>query len=187
MRMNRTLAALAMACVVALTGCSDRMERSGSSSAENVNATDVMFLQDMLASYQQTDRMSRMAESHGASPDVRRLSRRLELSHGYETRSMTACLKAWGHSGMTQMPMKPGTQADDGMMSGQRMTTLFRLRGLDFDRRFLVMMMAHHEGALATAHDELDDGINPRARSLAQGMMREHGAELETMERMTSR
>jgi uncharacterized protein (DUF305 family) len=42
-------------------------------------------------------------------------------------------------------------------------------------------MIAHHEGAIDMAQDVLKDGVNPEARSLAQGIIDGQTAEITTL------
>jgi uncharacterized protein (DUF305 family) len=45
-------------------------------------------------------------------------------------------------------------------------------------------MIAHHEGAVDMAKGELDEGINPDALALAQLIIDEQSAEIQTMEKL---
>ena len=47
------------------------------------------------------------------------------------------------------------------------MTTLTDATGAAFDKQFLTMMIAHHEGAITMADEETAQGSNPDAKTLA--------------------
>ena len=48
-----------------------------------------------------------------------------------------------------------------GMMTDDEMESLADLRGDEFDRTWLEMMTEHHQGAIAMAKTEIDEGANP--------------------------
>lgn len=64
------------------------------------------------------------------------------------------------------------------------MAELAGLSGREFDQRFLELMIAHHEGAVTMAEDELADGQNPQARELAQKIIDDQQAEITEMEQL---
>jgi len=49
---------------------------------------------------------------------------------------------------------------------------------------WLEMMVAHHEGAVTMAQDQLDAGQNGEATSLAEKIAADQKREIETMERL---
>jgi uncharacterized protein (DUF305 family) len=72
------------------------------------------------------------------------------------------------------------------MMTDAQMQQLRQARGADFDRMFLQMMTAHHEGAVEMARTELAGGRNPEAKALAQKIIDEQQAEITTMANLLS-
>jgi len=112
---------------------------------------DVEFMQGMIAHHAQAIVMSRMAESHGANPQVMKLSNKIDQSQVPEIRIMQSWLtrnkqyapdtSSWHH--MT-MP---------GMLTGAQLNELDAARGVDFDRAYLRLMIQHHAGALKMVDD----------------------------------
>lgn len=101
---------------------------------------------------------------------------------------MTSWLEAWkedttppedmtGHGGMDM----------NGLSQEEAMGQLNGLPGAEFNRRFLELMIAHHEGAVTMARDELRDGQNPQARELAQKIIDDQQAEIVKMRGMLQR
>jgi uncharacterized protein (DUF305 family) len=113
--------------------------------------TDVEFMQGMIAHHAQAIVMSRMAESHGANPQVLKLSNKIDQSQVPEIRIMQAWLQrnnqfapdtsSWHHVMMS------------GMLTTAQLNELDAARGIDFDRAYLRLMIQHHAGALKMVDD----------------------------------
>jgi uncharacterized protein (DUF305 family) len=112
---------------------------------------DVEFMQGMIAHHAQAIVMSRMAESHGANPQVLKLSNKIDQSQVPEIRIMQAWLQrnnqfapdtaSWHHVMMS------------GMLTTAQLNELDAARGIDFDRAYLRLMIQHHAGALKMVDD----------------------------------
>ncbi|WP_329016297.1 DUF305 domain-containing protein [Micromonospora rifamycinica] len=74
-----------------------------------------------------------------------------------------------------------------GMMSDADMTRLAAASGRDFDRRFLTMMIAHHEGAITMAQTEAAQGANSDAKALAERISTTQQTEIDTMKSILAR
>src|SRR5213592_2637148 len=107
---------------------------------------DVEFMQGMIAHHSQAIVMSRMAESHGANPQVLKLSNKIDQSQVPEIRIMQGWLQrnnqfapdtsSWHHTTMA------------GMLTAAQLRELDAASGVDFDRAYLHLMIQHHAGAL---------------------------------------
>lgn len=112
---------------------------------------DVEFMQGMIAHHAQAIVMSRMAESHGANPQVLKLSNKIDQSQVPEIRIMQAWLtrnhqfapdtSSWHHVLMS------------GMLTTAQLEELDAAKGVDFDRAYLRLMIQHHVGALKMVND----------------------------------
>ena len=112
---------------------------------------DVEFMQGMIAHHAQAIVMSRMAEKHGASPQVLKLSTKIDQSQVPEINIMQQWLRryeqfapdtaSWHHMRM------------DGMLTDAQLAQLDAAKGVDFDRAFLTLMIQHHAGALKMVDD----------------------------------
>jgi uncharacterized protein (DUF305 family) len=71
-----------------------------------------------------------------------------------------------------------------GMMSDADMGQLGQAKGADFDKRFLTLMIAHHEGAVAMSAVEPRDGRDAEAKALAQKITDAQRAEIAQMRGM---
>ncbi|MFG3578765.1 DUF305 domain-containing protein [Micromonospora chersina] len=59
--------------------------------------------------------------------------------------------------------------------------------GTDFDRQFLTMMIAHHEGAITMAKEEIARGAHPDATALARQIVTTQQGEIDAMRKMLDR
>jgi uncharacterized protein (DUF305 family) len=67
------------------------------------------------------------------------------------------------------------------MMTEAEMMDLEAASGSAFDQMFLEMMIAHHEGAIEMAQQELADGEYKAAKDLAQQIIAAQTAEIAQM------
>ena len=118
---------------------------------------DVEFMQGMIAHHAQAIVMSRMAESHGANPQVLKLSNKIDQSQVPEIRIMQGWLQrnhqyvpdtsSWHHVMMS------------GMLTSEQLKELDAAKGVDFDRAYLQMMIQHHAGALRMVDDLFNSSL----------------------------
>jgi uncharacterized protein (DUF305 family) len=118
---------------------------------------DVEFMQGMIAHHSQAIVMSRMAESHGANPQVLKLSNKIDQSQVAEIRIMQAWLTR-------NKQFAPDTSSWHNMMMSGMLTTaqlkeLDAAKGIDFDRAYLHLMIQHHAGALKMVDDLFNSSL----------------------------
>lgn len=170
---------------VVLTGCSDdnadtspATDTATTSPVASVTATepvagdhnqaDIRFAEEMIPHHRQAVEMAALVPARSTDPEVIDLAARIQQAQDPEIATMTGWLQAWGvavpeggeHSGMDHGTMP-------GMMTSEQMAQLEAARGPEFDRMWLTMMIAHHEGAVRMAGTELAEGANPDAEALA--------------------
>ena len=125
-------------------------------------AADIHFMAAMIHHHAQAIAMSRMAPSHGASPEVRRLAERIINAQRDEIRTMQQWLADRNQPipeptpGPMMMDMGNGMMHEmlmPGMLTEEQMRQLDAARGPDFDRLFLTGMIQHHRGAVSMVHD----------------------------------
>ncbi len=176
---------------LALAGCGGGGGGGEASSAAAVpaaqispehNEADVRFAQQMIPHHQQAVEMAELAADLAESGEVKDLAEQISAAQQPEIDTMNAMLEKWGAmmSGDGSMGgMDMGGM--NGMMSPQQMTELQNASGAAFDRMFLEMMTAHHEGAVEMARAEQVDGQNPQAIELAKQI---ESTQLQEIERM---
>jgi uncharacterized protein (DUF305 family) len=112
---------------------------------------DVEFMQGMIAHHAQAIVMSRMAESHGANPQVLKLSNKIDQSQVPEILLMQNWLTRNNQFAPDTSSWHDMTMA--GMLTAEQLEELDAARGPDFDRAYLRMMIQHHAGALKMVDD----------------------------------
>ncbi|WP_193312740.1 DUF305 domain-containing protein [Georgenia subflava] len=153
--------------------------------AQAHNDADTMFAQMMIVHHQGAIEMADLAVEKAENEDVRSLAEDISAAQGPEIEQMTSWLQAWGEDIEPMGGMEGhGGMEMDGMSQGEAMAELEGLSGTDFDRRFLELMTAHHQGAVTMAEEELADGENPQALELAQTIIDDQQAEIAQMEQM---
>ncbi|WP_374982735.1 DUF305 domain-containing protein [Streptomyces fradiae] len=161
---------------------------TGTATAARHNAADVTFAQGMIVHHRQAVMMSEMAESHGASDQVKTLAEKIEKEQEPEIETMSGWLRSWGEEvpegagmdGMHHSPM-PGMP---GMMDGRRMDELRGMSGEAFDTMYLDMMIEHHRGAIEMAETEKREGVFDPAKDLADQIITTQSAEITQMEKL---
>lgn len=149
------------------------------------NEADVAFAQNMLMHHQQALGMAELAETTASDPELAELATGIAATLEPENTTMTDWLTAWGepaepaggHAGMS-MP---------GMASEDEMAALAEASGVDFDRMFTQMMIAHHGGALQMCQQVQTEGANGDVEALAATIEQQQSDELETLEGIQDR
>lgn len=184
-------AALTLTAALALTACAPAATSGGhaghgrtpSSTASTANAADAMFAAMMIPHHQQAVEMSDIVLAKSdVAPEVVDLARAIKAAQAPEIEKMRSWLAAWGAD--ESMPMDHGM---DGMMSPSDLATLKDAGGPDASRLFLTQMIAHHEGAVAMAKTEIDEGKNPDAVALARDVVSAQQAEIAQMKQLLGR
>lgn len=128
---------------------------------------DVRFLTHMIPHHAQAILMSRLASTHGASTEIRRLAARIINAQQDEIAIMQQWLAdrqkpipeahthlhppagSGDHSMHAQHLEQMQGHADmPGMLSAAQLAQLDAARGEEFDRLFLTFMIQHHRGAV---------------------------------------
>ncbi|MEP3422831.1 MAG: DUF305 domain-containing protein [Erythrobacter sp.] len=127
---------------------------------------DVRFMQGMIVHHQQAVDMSKLVEDRTNNEEVVTISGRILSSQADEIEFMNAWLAERGeqtvmtgmdgheghnmgeHSGHSLDHSTVDHSTMSGMASPEQMAALAAAQGTEFDRLFLTLMIAHHEGAL---------------------------------------
>ncbi|WP_408897399.1 DUF305 domain-containing protein [Nocardioides sp. R1-1] len=159
------------------------------------NTADVEFATAMIPHHAQAVQMALLAQDRPLAPEVRALVEQVQATQVPEVETMTTWLTDWdqeippttldhvhgghGHEG--------GEMPDDlpdmpGMMSADRIEELESSSDAAFPRLWLTMMIEHHEGAIAMAEEERENGRFPDAVALADDIVQAQTAEIAAME-----
>ncbi|NKZ14224.1 DUF305 domain-containing protein [Mycolicibacterium septicum DSM 44393] len=162
--------------------------------SEAHNDADVMFAQHMIPHHQQAVEMSDvLLAKQGIDARVTDLATQIKGAQAPEIAQMQGWLKQWGNPPMPPMPqqghgdmghgdMGQGSMpAMQGMVSETDMTALRNAQGAEAAKLYLTHMIAHHEGAITMAQDEIKDGQYPAAIEMARTIVKTQQQEIDTM------
>lgn len=165
------------------TTASSESATSTSEVSSQHSEADVMFAQMMLPHHEQAIEMSDIILAKDGIPDdVTQLAEDIKNAQGPEIQQLTEWLDQWGeptepeggHGGHNMSEM-------DGMLSDEELQQLSDAEGTDAARLFLEQMIAHHEGAITMAEDEVADGTYQPAVDLAQTIIDTQQQEIDMM------
>lgn len=162
--------------------------------SEAHNDADVMFAQHMIPHHQQAVEMSDvLLAKQGIDARVSDLATQIKGAQAPEIAQMQGWLTQWGNPPMPPMPqqghgdmghgnMGQGDMpAMQGMVSEADMTALRNAQGAEAAKLYLTHMIAHHEGAITMAQDEIKDGQYPAAVEMARTIVKTQQEEIDTM------
>jgi uncharacterized protein (DUF305 family) len=150
------------------------------------NEADLAYVVGMIEHHRQALEMSSLAPERAANETVRGLASRIADAQGPEIKAMEQWQRqyatqapAHGHSG--EMPHVDHTSMP-GMATPEQLAELKAARGADFDRLFLRLMIAHHEGALKMVTDHAAKGVDVRVGEMADDVAATQAAEIAKMQ-----
>lgn len=186
---NKFLIGVVAAFALASCGGSSNSEPADSSAAVSVefNDDDVMFAQMMIPHHEQAIEMSDIAldPTVMAGDEVKALATEIKGAQDPEIQKMTQFLTDWYQSLTMDDSMDHGDMMS-GMLTEDQLANLSTLRGAEFDREWMLAMIAHHEGAIEMALAVLQDGKNSAVRDLANSIINAQEAEIAEMRKLLS-
>ena len=108
---------------------------------------DVQFMQGMIAHHSQAIYMSKLAEARSSDQRLIRFAAKIDQSQASEIDAMQRWLRE--HNQVAPDTSSYRTITMPGMLTAEELAELGAARGARFDRRFLELMIRHHEGALS--------------------------------------
>lgn len=148
---------------------------------ETPNAADLEFTAMMVPHHRQAVELAAiLAGTPGVDDTSLALAAFIERDQTAEIDQMQDWLDAWSAAGTSHH----GTAAMAGMAgmaTPEQVAALDALEGVDAERRFLELMIAHHEGALEMTEPVLREGRNSFVRSVAKHVASEQQREIEAM------
>jgi uncharacterized protein (DUF305 family) len=152
------------------------------------NATDVMFLQMMLAHHDQGLQMVRLAEDRATGTDVKTLAKAVDATQSDEMALMKKLLGAW--SKPTTVDHAPNAHADHGGLPAtgpEEIEALRTAKGATFEKSFLNLFVAHQHNAVEMANLERDQGANAETKAFADRIRLSRTDQIQQMLGMISR
>lgn len=160
---------------------------AGKADAAGFNEADVAFAQMMIPHHEQALEMARLAEDRASDAEIKEIAGTIEKAQDPEIRTMKGWLKSWDEPASAES--MPGMEhgAGDGMMTDSDMEHLKGVKDAEFDAMFAEMMIEHHNGAIAMARAEQQDGENTDATAMAGDIVKGQSAEVEQLKGILDR
>ncbi|MFJ4860734.1 DUF305 domain-containing protein [Streptomyces sp. NPDC088748] len=165
---------------------------------DSPNAADHAYVSRMIEHHRQALTMSALAPERAAADGVKRLAERITAAQKPEIGAMekwlarypapapapSAGASAGASAGSGGHPQGHDHGAMPGMATEQQLKDLAAAGGADFDRLFLTLMTAHHEGAVKMAGEALAGGNNGAVEEMATEVVATQSAEIHRMRSM---
>lgn len=153
-------------------------------------ASDVAFMQHMIVHHQQALDMAVLVKERTNTEELVDIAGRIEASQADEIAFMKGWLTERGEP--VEDPAMKGHGAHmhhmmAGMASPEAMKALAAAKGVDFDRQFLTLMIAHHEGAVEMVEKLLDEdgtAADPVLYQFVGDIDSEQTGEIERMDKL---
>jgi uncharacterized protein (DUF305 family) len=188
-RLAAPVAALALA-LAGIGGAATAAAGTAQAAKATANATDRAFVREMIPHHQMATDMAKMAEMQAQHAQIRSLAKSIIQTQSAEITRLKTIAKAVG--------VTPASMPANGKMSMQTMDDLatlgvpmsksgmmMKMSALDgakpFDRKFIDMMIPHHQGAIRMARAELAKGKNTELRTIARGIITAQAKEIVQM------
>ena len=146
---------------------------------------DVKFLQGMIIHHQQAILMSSMVDKRTNNETIVDLAKRIDVSQEDEINFMESWLYDRGENKKDiphhNMHMDMGMA---GMATPKQLEDLKNTKATDFDRLFLQLMIAHHDGALKMVEELREfsgSAYDPILSEFVSDLVNDQGVEIERM------
>lgn len=146
------------------------------------NAADRAYVRNMIEHHGQALIMSALAPDRAGSDGIKRLAERIAAAQKPEIGAMEGWAARYPAPGA--QPGGHDHAAMSGMATEQQLGELADASGAAFDRLFLTLMTAHHEGALKMAGEALASGNNTAVEEMANDAVATQAAEIHRMRAM---
>ena len=145
---------------------------------------DVNFLQGMIVHHDQAVLMSRLAEDRTNNKTIIDLAKRIESSQIDEINFMRSWLKERNENAFHDHQNHHMHMKMMGMASEKQLKDLKNSKSTKFDRLFLSLMIAHHDGALEMVKDLKKypgSAYDPILNEFVSDLVNDQGVEIERM------
>lgn len=181
---------LALVASMACGGLGYAVARSQSSpTLPGPTSAEAGFARDMQVHHVQGVEMSMAVRDRTDDPDIRRMAFDMATTQGHQAGQLYGWLTAWGlqqlgreppmawmgHTGHTVGSLMPG------MATPAQMAELSAVSGVDAERLFLTLMIAHHRSALDMAEAVQTRSTHQAVLAFARGVIASQQAEIDLM------
>ena len=150
------------------------------------------FARDMQVHHIQGVEMAMLVRDRTDDPDMRRMAYDMATTQGHQAGQLYGWLAAWGLNQLgSQPPMTWMGHAGHGMgalMPGmatpEQVAALEAASGVEAERLFLRLMIAHHRGALEMSEAVLAQSGHPVVAAFARAVLASQQSEIDLMTAM---
>ncbi len=185
---------LALALPLALSACSGGQPAtvpptpvSPAVDTGQYNATDVMFVQMMVAHNAPAAEMLRLAQERTSNKELKTLAAAVQVTQADEVSSMLGWLANWDQP--VAAPSMPEAHSEhEGMpATGEaELKALGESPAASFDKTFLNLFIGHQHQAVEFARMEIRGGVSPVAVQLAHRIDQSRRAQIQMMLKMAA-
>jgi uncharacterized protein (DUF305 family) len=147
------------------------------------------FARDMQVHHLQGVDLAMIVRDRSTDPDLRRMAYDMATTQAHQAGQLYGWLAAWGlkqlgseppmtwmgHSGHDMGALMPG------MATAEQMSALSAATGVDAERMFLRLMIAHHRGALEMSDAVIGRSSHPAVLAFARGVLLSQRSETALM------
>jgi uncharacterized protein (DUF305 family) len=138
---------------------------------------DLQVLDTLSRHHAEAISMARLAETQAEHRELKEFARQLMRSQQAEIEQLRGWRNAWyANQPGAENPALPGMHS-----TAMPMEQLHTLKGAEFDRMFLQMMIPHHQGAVELARDILNRAEHTELKELAARLQAEQAREVEQL------
>lgn len=143
-------------------------------------AYDKAFLADMIVHHDGALNMAEMANGAATDPNIKNLAANINATQGREIARMNELQEKWGYQKTSGHMMTGG---DMEMMEGMTMMgdELKDLTGAAFDKKFLSLMIDHHQQAIDMARPAATNAQHQEVKDIASAIITAQTKEIEDM------
>ena len=145
------------------------------------NAADVRFVTMMIPHHVQALQLAELVPDRAGSPQVIALAERIGARQQPEVKVLDAWLQARKLDRSPDQGSGRDHRTMPGMQSAKAIATLTATTGTAFDRMYVEMMTAHHQGAIEMAQEVLVTGLDQQVGELARNIAFEQAVEINRM------
>lgn len=145
-------------------------------------AYDKEFVANMIVHHESAMNMAEMALASAKHQEIKDLATNINASQGQEVGNMRNWQNQWGYpptSGHSMTGMAEAGHSMEGMSDMNE--ALKGLSGEAFDKKFLELMIEHHQGAIDMAHPAATNAFHQEVKDLAQAIITAQTKEINQM------
>jgi uncharacterized protein (DUF305 family) len=141
---------------------------------------DQSYIRRMAAHHRQGVEIAEIGADRAADPHLAALTRMMIAGQNGEIAILAQWWRSWFPGEL------PDARPDEhrtmpGMIGPEQIARLRAAEAADFDRLFVSLMSAHHQGAIAMAYDALKNASDPRLRVISYSIGYEQRGEINLM------